>query len=138
MKTFAMIAASLMLATPGAAGAEVLPVASPDDCRDHAHNPNDPCACQHEAIFYQPVAPWHVSRPGGPGVRVYGRPVVIPSGRVDIQGPPVWVEAPPIRIAAPQIYLHAPDVHVRPSEVTVEPPEVHYVGCEDGGCAPVG
>ncbi len=59
-------------------------------------------------------------------------PVTIPSGRIDIQGPPIYVEAPPIRIQAPQIYLHAPDVHVRPADVTVEPPEIHFTGCEDG------
>jgi hypothetical protein len=55
---------------------------------------------------------------------------VIDSGRIDIQGPPIYVEAPPIRIRAPQIYLRAPEVHVRPSDVTVEPPEIHFSGCE--------
>ena len=108
----------------------------PADCRDHAHTPNDSCTCQHEADFYRPVQPWSVSYSGGPGIRIYGRPVLVPSGRIDIQAPPVWVDAPPIRIAAPQIYLRAPDVHVRPSEVTVEPPEIHYVGCASGGCPP--
>ncbi|PHY12432.1 hypothetical protein CSW58_12650 [Caulobacter sp. B11] len=49
-------------------------------------------------------------------MRVYGRPITIASGRVDIQGPPVYVEAPPIRIAAPQIYLQPPGSHRSPVE----------------------
>lgn len=140
IKLTVVAAAGALLALPGAALAQQSSQyghsPAPRDCREHAHHPNDPCACQHEAVFYHPVAPWNVSVSGGPGVRVYGRPMYVPSGRVDIQAPPVWVEAPPIRIAAPQIYLRAPDVHVRPSEVTVEPPQIHYVGCEGGACPP--
>jgi len=90
------------------------------------------CLCTSLETFYVPTAPWADIRVRAPGVRVYGTPVVVPSGRIDIQGPPVYVDAPPIRIAAPQIYLHRPEVYVRPSTVTVEPPEVHFSGCETG------
>lgn len=143
LKKCAIVLASLALAAPGAvSAAEVAVPHDPPpgpDCDEHRHHPDDACVCDHYADFYGPVAPWRVSLPGGPGIRVRGRPVVIPSGRVDIQGPPIYVEAPPIRIQAPQIYLHAPDVHVRPSDVTVEPPEIHYVGCPDGQpCRPAG
>ena len=143
LKKCAIVLASLALAAPGTvSAAEVAVPHDPPpgpDCDEHRHHPDDACVCDPYADFYGPVAPWRVSLPGGPGIRVRGRPVVIPSGRVDIQGPPIYVEAPPIRIQAPQIYLHAPDVHVRPSDVTVEPPEIHYVGCPDGQpCRPAG
>ena len=61
IKLTVVAAAGALLALPGAALAQQYsphnPSASPRDCRDHAHNPNDPCACQHEAVFYHPVAP---------------------------------------------------------------------------------
>ena len=109
------------------------------DCPDESyHRPEDGCLCDKEAVFYRPTGPWADIRVQSPGVRVYGRPVCVASGRIDIQGPPVYVDAPPVRIAAPQIYLHRPQVYVRPSEVTVEPPQIHYSGCEDGTtCAPL-
>lgn len=133
MGKYAVVAASLVLAIPGPLQAQDRAYRSPPpaECDAHRHHPDERCVCDHYADFYAPVAPWNLTRSGGPGVRVRGRPMVIPSGRVDIQGPPIYVEAPPIRIEAPQIYLHAPEVHVRPSEVTVEPPEIHYVGCPD-------
>jgi hypothetical protein len=83
-------------------------------------------------VFYGPTAPWGTIRVRAPGVRVYGTPVVVPTGRIDIQGPPVYVDAPPIHIQAPQIYLHRPEVFVRPSSVTVAPPEIHFTGCAEG------
>lgn len=90
------------------------------------------CLCTRAVVFYGPTAPWPDIRIRAPGVRVYGTPVVVASGRIDIQGPPVYVDAPPIHIQAPQIYLHRPEVYVRPSTVTVEPPEVHFSGCAEG------
>lgn len=96
------------------------------------------CLCTRAVLFYGPTTSYGDIRVSAPGVRVYGEPVVVPSGRIDIQGPPVYVDAPPIRIAAPQIYLHRPEVHVRPSAVTVDAPEIHFTGCPDGvRCAPV-
>jgi hypothetical protein len=90
------------------------------------------CLCTRAVVFYGPTAPWGDIRVRAPGVRVYGTPVVVPTGRIDIQGPPVYVDAPPIHIQAPQIYLHRPDVFVRPSTVTVAPPEIHFTGCAEG------
>ena len=94
--------------------------------------PGPDCLCTRVVVFYGPTAPWGDIHVRAPGVRVYGTPVVVPSGRIDIEGPPVYVDAPPIHIEAPQIYLHRPQVYVRPSTVTVEPPEVHFTGCADG------
>jgi len=138
----------LLLATAGAAGAqERYSYASPASpspgpghgCHEAPHTPGDDCVCDREVTFYVQPGGWNDIRVRAPGVRVYGRPITIASGRVDIQGPPVYVEAPPIRIAAPQIYLHRPEVIVRPSNVTVEPPQIHFTGCDDGGaCAPSG
>jgi hypothetical protein len=90
------------------------------------------CLCTRAVVFYGPTAPWGTIRVRAPGVRVYGTPVVVPTGRIDIQGPPVYVDAPPIHIQAPQIYLHRPEVFVRPSTVTVAPPEIHFTGCAEG------
>jgi hypothetical protein len=137
VKHSAIVAAgALLLATTGGAGSAVAqdrygPPSPP--CRDGG--PRDSygvCVCDYEADFYNPPAPWHVVRAGGPGIRIRGRPITIASGRIDIQGPPIYVEAPPIRIQAPQIYLRAPEVHVRPADVIVEPPEIHFEGCPDG------
>lgn len=130
-------AATALLASAGSAVAQDRygtrpPPPPPTGCPDHDHHPGDGCPCEREVTFYNPSTPWSVTRSGGPGIRIYSRPVVIQSGRVDIQSPPIWVEAPPIRIAPTQIYLHAPDVHVRPSDVTVDPPEIHFEGCEGG------
>lgn len=140
MKHLLLASMGVLLASAGTAGAQDRYGSPPPPCRDGG--PRDSvgvCLCDYEATFYRPSAPWHHVRAGGPGIRIFGRPVHIESGRIDIQGPPIYVEAPPIRIAAPQIYLHAPEVHVRPSDVTVEPPEVHFKGCEDGrSCEPVG
>jgi hypothetical protein len=95
------------------------------------------CLCTRAVLFYGPTSGYGNITVSSPGVRVYGEPVVVPSGRIDIQGPPVYVDAPPIRIAAPQIYLHRPEVHVRPSAVTVDAPEIHFTGCADGSrCEP--
>lgn len=90
------------------------------------------CVCTRVVTFYGPPSTYGNITVRAPGVRVYGAPVVVPSGRIDIQGPPVYVDAPPIRVQAPQIYLHRPDVYVRPSSVTVEPPEIHFTGCDEG------
>lgn len=105
-------------------------------CDEHQHPDGGPCACTVVRTFYRPGAPWSVSHPGGPGIKVYSPPVYVESGRIDIQGPPIWIEAPPIRVAPVQIYLHAPDVHVKPADVTVAPPVVNFTGCADGGCPP--
>jgi hypothetical protein len=94
--------------------------------------PADDCLCTRPVVFYGPTTGWGDIRVSAPGVRVYGEPVVVPSGRIDIQGPPVYVDAPPVRVAAPQIYLHRPEVFVRPSAVTVEAPQIHFTGCADG------
>ncbi|AAK24412.1 hypothetical protein EIB18_12925 [Caulobacter vibrioides] len=94
--------------------------------------PVDDCLCTRPVVFYGPTTGWGDIRVAAPGVRVFGEPVVVPSGRIDIQGPPVYVDAPPVRVAAPQIYLHRPEVHVRPSAVTVEAPQIHFSGCADG------
>jgi len=136
----------MLLATAGAASAQdrysYASPASPSPapghgCHETPHTPGDDCLCDREVTFYVQPGGWNTINVRAPGVRVYGRPITIASGRVDIQGPPVYVEAPPIRIAAPQIYLHRPEVIVRPSQVTVEPPQIHFTGCEDGRpCAP--
>jgi hypothetical protein len=99
--------------------------------------PSIDCLCTRAVVFYGATSGWGDINAQAPGVRVYGEPVLVPSGRIDIQGPPVYVDAPPIRIAAPQIYLHRPEVHVRPSAVTVDAPEIHFTGCADGSrCEP--
>lgn len=90
------------------------------------------CLCTRPVVFYGPTPGYGDITVAAPGVRVYGEPVVVPSGRIDIQAPPVYVDAPPVRVAAPQIYLHRPEVHVRPSTVTVEAPQVHFADCPDG------
>ncbi|MDP1630785.1 MAG: hypothetical protein Q8L66_05135 [Caulobacter sp.] len=96
------------------------------------------CLCTRSVVFYGPTAPYGNINVRAPGVRVYGTPISVPTGRIDIQGPPVYVDAPPIHIQAPQIYLQRPQVYVRPSNVTVDPPEIHFVGCADGErCEPV-
>jgi hypothetical protein len=144
MKYILLAGMGVLLATAGTAGSasaqDRYGSPPPPPCRDGGpRDGSGVCLCDYEATFYRPSAPWHTVSAGGPGVRIYGRPVTIESGRVDIQGPPIYVEAPPIRIRAPQIYLHAPEVHVRPSDVTVEPPEIHFEGCPDGSsCEPVG
>lgn len=129
-------AAFAALATFGVANADDQgaygPPAPWHGCSETPHPDGSPCACEQERVFYQPGLAWAVNHSGGPGVHVYSRPVDVPSGRIDIQGPPIYVEAPPIRVAPVQIYLHAPDVRVRPSTVTVAPPIVNYTGCEDG------
>ncbi|WP_297508818.1 hypothetical protein [uncultured Caulobacter sp.] len=94
--------------------------------------PSVDCLCTRSVVFYGPTSGYGDITVSAPGVRVYGEPVVVPSGRIDIKGPPVYVDAPPVRVAAPQIYLHRPEVYVRPSAVTVEAPEVHFTGCADG------
>jgi hypothetical protein len=94
--------------------------------------PSVDCLCTRSVVFYGPTSGYGDISVAAPGVRVYGEPVVVPSGRIDIQGPPVYVDAPPVRVAAPQIYLHRPEVFVRPSAVTVEAPEIHFTGCPDG------
>ena len=147
MKRTIIAGLGLLLASAGSAyaGGETsdehygyLPT-KPRDCVEPAHNPADDCLCDREVVFYRPGTGWGNITVRSPGVRVYGRPVYVASGRIDIQGPPVYVDAPPVRIAAPQIYLHRPQVYVRPSDVTVEPPQIHYTGCEDGSdCKPAG
>lgn len=119
----------------GAAGAD--PYGPPPPPPGGGYGPPPPvsptdCLCTRAVVFYGPTAPYGDIRVRAPGVRVYGTPVVVPSGRIDIQGPPVYVDAPPIHIEAPQIYLHRPEVYVRPSTVTVEPPEIHFTGCAAG------
>lgn len=69
--------------------------------------PVDDCLCTRPVVFYGPTTGWGDIRVAAPGVRVFGEPVVVPSGRIDIQGPPVYVDAPPVRVAAPQIDLPA-------------------------------
>lgn len=99
--------------------------------------PSVDCLCTRPVVFYGASSGYGDISVAAPGVRVYGEPVVIPSGRIDIQGPPVYVDAPPVRVAAPQIYLHRPEVYVRPSAVTVEAPEIHFTGCAEGArCEP--
>ena len=90
------------------------------------------CLCTRAVVFYGPTSSWGDIRVRAPGVRVYGTPVEVATGRIDIQGPPVYVDAPPIHIQAPQIYLQRPQVYVRPSTVTVDAPEIHFSGCAEG------
>lgn len=136
-----LIAGLFVLAATASAGAALAhdPYGPPPPSPGGGYGPPPPpppppvdCLCTHTAVFYTPTPPYGDIRVRAPGVRVYGTPVVIPAGRIDIQGPPVYVDAPPIHIQAPQIYLHRPEVFVRPSTVTVEPPEVHFTGCADG------
>lgn len=109
----------------------------PPPAYSHPGLPPVDCLCTRTVSFYGVTPGYGDIRVNAPGVRVYGEPVVIPSGRIDIQGPPVYVEAPPVRVAAPQIYLHRPEVIVRPSAVTVEAPEIHYGACAEGSrCEP--
>ncbi|NQE63119.1 hypothetical protein [Caulobacter sp. RHG1] len=109
----------------------------PPPAYSHPGLPPVDCLCTRNVSFYGVTPGYGDIRVNAPGVRVYGEPVVIPSGRIDIQGPPVYVEAPPVRVAAPQIYLHRPEVVVRPSAVTVEAPEIHYGACAEGSrCEP--
>jgi hypothetical protein len=142
MKRSVILAFATLLASAGAASAQQYagpPPAPWHGCAETPHPDGGPCGCSVEGVFYRPGLSWSVKHAGGPGVRVYSRPVYVPSGRIDIEGPPIWVEAPPVRVAPTQIYLHPPVVHVRPSDVTVEPPQVNFVPCAEGeACKPGG
>ena len=52
------------------------------------------CLCTRAVVFYGPTSSWGDIRVRAPGVRVYGAPVEVATGRIDIQGPPVYVDAP--------------------------------------------